>query len=176
LIAADLSAIEPFLHQYGALTVFASVFIEAIGGWTPSETLVVIAALLASSDTFWVWNVVLAGWLGAVAGGVVGYVLGLRLVRSASTDPQWRPKVTDDTQIDEPDQTLRIGKWTVWAQFAGLAVAVGFAGYLVAQTGLAIAARTGLSESLVGTYLTAIVTSLPSAVWRNSRTQPWSTM
>jgi len=95
---------------------------------------------------------------------LVGYVLGLRLVRSASTDPQWRPNVTDETQIDEPDVKLRIGEWTVWAQFAGLAVIVGFAGYLVAQTGLAIAARTGLSESLVGTYLTAIVTSLPELV------------
>jgi len=76
ITTADLGAIEPFLHQYGALTVFASVFIEAIGGWTPSETLIVIAALLASSETFWVWNVIVAGWLGAVAGGVVGYMLG----------------------------------------------------------------------------------------------------
>lgn len=76
ITTADLSAIEPFLHQYGALTVFASVFIESIGGWTPSETLVVIAALLASSETFWVWHVILAGWLGAIAGGVVGYVVG----------------------------------------------------------------------------------------------------
>lgn len=76
MISADLSAIEPFLHQYGAITVFASVFIETIGGWTPSETLMIIAALLASSDTFWVWHVILAGWFGAVSGGAVGYVLG----------------------------------------------------------------------------------------------------
>lgn len=75
-MSADLSAIEPFLHQYGAITVFASVFIETVGGWTPSETLMVIAALLASSDSFWVWHVILAGWLGAVAGGMVGYVFG----------------------------------------------------------------------------------------------------
>lgn len=76
MLSADLSAIEPFLHQYGAITVFASVFLETIGGWTPSETLVVVAVLLASSDAFWVSQVVLACWLGAVAGGVVGYVLG----------------------------------------------------------------------------------------------------
>ncbi len=76
MLSADLSTIEPFLHQYGAITVFASVFLETIGGPTPSETLVVIAALLASSESFWVWHVILAGWLGAVAGGTVGYVAG----------------------------------------------------------------------------------------------------
>jgi len=76
LLTADLSAIEPFLHQYGAYTVFVSVLLEKIGGPTPAETLLVIAALLASSESFWVWNVILAGWLGGAIGGVVAYVVG----------------------------------------------------------------------------------------------------
>jgi len=76
VLSADLTAIEPFLYQYGAFTVFASVLLEKIGGPTPAETLLVIAALFASSDSFWVWHVVLAGWLGGALGGVVAYVVG----------------------------------------------------------------------------------------------------
>jgi len=76
LLSADLAAIEPFLHQYGAYTVFASVLLEKIGGPTPAETLVVIAALLATSESFWVWHVIFAGWLGGALGGVTAYVIG----------------------------------------------------------------------------------------------------
>jgi len=76
LLSADLSSIEPFLYQYGAFTVFASVFLEKLGGPTPAETLLVIAALLASSEAFWIWHVTLAGWLGSAVGGVVAYIAG----------------------------------------------------------------------------------------------------
>lgn len=76
MIAADLSSIEPFLHEYGAFTVFASVLLEKIGGPTPAETLLVIAALLATSQSFWVWHVILAGWLGGAVGGIIAYAIG----------------------------------------------------------------------------------------------------
>jgi len=65
------------LHEYGAFTVFASVLLEKIGGPTPAETLLVIAALLATSQSFWVWHVILAGWLGGAVGGIIAYAIGL---------------------------------------------------------------------------------------------------
>lgn len=76
MLYADLTAIEPFLYQYGALAVFASILLEKIGGPTPAETLMVIAALLVSSEAFEVTQVIVAGWLGGMLGGVVAYVLG----------------------------------------------------------------------------------------------------
>lgn len=76
MLYADLTAIEPFLYQYGALTVFASILLEKIGGPTPAESLMVIAALLVSSEAFDVTQVIVAGWLGGMLGGVVAYVLG----------------------------------------------------------------------------------------------------
>lgn len=76
MFSVDLAVLEPFLHQYGAFTVFASVLIEKIGGPTPAETLLVIAALLATSQSFWVWHVILAGWLGGAFGGIAAYILG----------------------------------------------------------------------------------------------------
>ncbi len=95
---------------------------------------------------------------------LVGYVFGVGLVRRTSTDPPWRPNRTADTQLDEPAQSIRVGSASIWAAFFGLAAVVGVAGFLVAESGLAIASRTGFSESLVGTYLTSIATSLPELV------------
>ncbi len=74
--SADLTVIEPFLARYGIITVFASVLLETIGGPTPSESLIVIAALLSTSDAVWVWNVILAGWLGGALGGFIGFGIG----------------------------------------------------------------------------------------------------
>lgn len=76
MLYADLTAIEPFLYQYGALAVFASILLEKIGGPTPAETLMVIATLLVSSEAFEVTQVIVAGWLGGMLGGVAAYVLG----------------------------------------------------------------------------------------------------
>lgn len=76
MLFADLTAIEPFLYQYGALTVFASILLEKIGGPTPAETLMVIAALLVSAEAFDVTQVIVAGWLGGMLGGLAAYVLG----------------------------------------------------------------------------------------------------
>lgn len=75
-LSADLTSISPFLQQYGALTVFASVLLETVGGPTPAESLLAIAALLATSKPFWLWHVILAGWAAAVTGGTLGYLAG----------------------------------------------------------------------------------------------------
>ena len=48
--------------------------------------------------------------------------------------------------------------------FIVLALITASGGYLVAQSGIAIVARTGVSESVVGTLFTSIVTSLPELI------------
>jgi cation:H+ antiporter len=48
-----------------------------------------------------------------------------------------------------------------WGRFAGSALVVLVAGYVVAQAGEALAAQTGLSTSFVGFTLVALATSLP---------------
>jgi cation:H+ antiporter len=52
----------------------------------------------------------------------------------------------------------------LWGRFGVLAIIVGVSGYAVAQSGVAIAAKTGLSETIVGTLFTAVSTSLPELV------------
>jgi cation:H+ antiporter len=52
----------------------------------------------------------------------------------------------------------------LWIRFAGAVVLVGIAGYAVGLSGIALVRITGLSESLVGSLFTSVVTSLPELV------------
>jgi cation:H+ antiporter len=93
------------------------------------------------------------------------YAFGLRLLREARAQPMWSPRVTPETQPDEPAEAVSRGaNGALWASFAALAVIVAAAGWVIAESGSAIAARTGLSETIVGTFLTAISTSTPELV------------
>ena len=97
---------------------------------------------------------------------IVLYVVGVRLARLDRESPMWRPRETTETRLDVPDEESDRGPSTA-ALFAGFAltvVVVGVAGWVVARTGLVIAARTGISESVVGALMTATATSLPELV------------
>lgn len=98
---------------------------------------------------------------------VVAYLLGLRLATQARAAPLWHPELTRDTRLEEPPPQEGPGgalMRQLWLRFAGLALAVVGAGYVVAQAGIAIAGRTGLSETVVGGLFTAVATSIPELV------------
>jgi cation:H+ antiporter len=94
------------------------------------------------------------------------YIFGLCLISSAHNTPMWRPRVTHKTQTEEdqeyPSERGRL--LGLWVSFLLLAVAVAVAGWAVAKAGLSIAVHTRQSEGLIGTLLTATVTSIPEAV------------
>jgi len=95
----------------------------------------------------------------------VAYVYGLRLVSQSHTMPMWRPQHTDETREDPPAGKPHFGGMTkLWGGFAGLAALVGAAGWLIAQTGVVLSQRTGLSETGVGAVFSAVSTSLPELV------------
>ncbi|MDN3668223.1 sodium:calcium antiporter [Echinicola jeungdonensis] len=91
------------------------------------------------------------------------YLAGLRMVRSAQKFPMWRPRITSDTEEDESnhDFVSKAKTRKLWVIFSVLAITVAFAGFMVAQTGVSLAEKTGFSETFVGTFFTAISTSLP---------------
>ena len=95
----------------------------------------------------------------------VVYLYGLRLSREARKDPMWLPQRTRETRVDVPeDHDVEQPLSRLLAAFAALALLVGGTGYAVAQAGLAVAAQTGLTGSVVGALLTGVVTSLPELV------------
>lgn len=117
-------------------------------------------AAIASPETA-VWQVHPASLL-----LIGGYLYGMRLVAQARARPYWRPIRTAETRADVPEQATldHISMPLTWLRFALLAAVVGVSGYLVGQAGIALAGRTGLSETVVGSLFTAIVTSLPELV------------
>ncbi|WP_291136255.1 sodium:calcium antiporter [Erythrobacter sp.] len=93
------------------------------------------------------------------------YLVGLHNAHRIHQEPMWLPKQTKDTQEDESnDDDEGQSLATLFALFGGLVLVVGFSGYIVGETGLALSERLGLSGSLVGSLGTATVTSLPELV------------
>lgn len=96
----------------------------------------------------------------------IAYVLGLRLISGTKRKPMWSPRQTTETYVDRPDKTKaqRQSLTTLIVKMLVLGIGIGGAGYVVAQSGIAIANATGLSETVVGALFTAVVTSLPELV------------
>lgn len=97
---------------------------------------------------------------------VLAYLFGLRLLRLTGTHPMWQPRRTSETQREEADDSTMsaVSTGALWFRFVVLAAILAVAGYAVSQTGVAIAGRTGFSQSAVGALFTAVVTSLPELV------------
>lgn len=126
------------------------------------STLLAIPLLAAAGPA-----VTAAGVHPASLGLFLMYGFGIRLIGQARADPLWAAKQTARTEPDDPEHARPAAEGEsarLWARFAGLALVVSGAGWTVARTGIEIAGRTGLSETAVGTLLTAIATSLPELV------------
>ena len=96
----------------------------------------------------------------------LAYIFGLRLISRARETPMWSPRKTEKTRLDEKetDDSDSSSLTSLWLRFAFFALAIGVAGYVVAQSGVAIVEKTGISESVVGGLFTAVSTSLPELV------------
>ncbi|WP_321396814.1 hypothetical protein [Emcibacter sp.] len=95
-----------------------------------------------------------------------GYAYGLRLAMHSRTLPMWGPRKTLETRLDVPKEAKGGGRirMALFIRFGALAAVLIVAGYVTAASGAAIAAKTGLSQSLVGAYFTAIATSIPELI------------
>ena len=94
------------------------------------------------------------------------YFFGVRLAAHTHTAPMWGPKRTSETRVDVPEEPAGVGRTLtrLSTRFAMLAVVLITAGYVTANSGIAIAAETGLTQTFVGAYFTAISTSIPELV------------
>lgn len=91
---------------------------------------------------------------------LIVYGFGLRWMARNRDSVAWKPSVTNETVGDEEDldgdQRSLSRLWVTFAFYACIVVA---AGYAVAETGVGLAERTGLSESAVGAVFTGVATS-----------------
>ncbi|SNY92960.1 cation:H+ antiporter [Cohaesibacter sp. ES.047] len=94
------------------------------------------------------------------------YVFGLIATRWVKENPMWEPVDTELTRFDMPDDesTPEKSSARLLLAFAIMAVFLALAGWAIARCGAVLSDRIGLSETLVGALMTAVITSLPELV------------
>lgn len=96
---------------------------------------------------------------------IAAYLLGIRLVAKAYSEPMWHPRLTRETDSDDEEEGRATGvTGRDWVEFTALAASVAAAGWVVATCAIALSEHLGLQQSLVGGVFTAISTSLPELV------------
>ena len=96
---------------------------------------------------------------------VATYIFALRNAHGIKLEPMWYPRRTDATREEDDEQEHdRRGTALLAGLFILFVAIVGIAGWLVGEAGLALSARFGISQGVVGALLTAVVTSLPELV------------
>lgn len=97
---------------------------------------------------------------------LTAYVLGLRYAAQVRDRPLWRPVDTAETRADEPEDAEEASHSPLApaVRFAALAAVLAVSGWVLGQAGSTTVTRFGLSSSLVGSLMTAVVTSLPELV------------
>lgn len=93
-----------------------------------------------------------------------GYILGIILTANAKKDPMWQPINTRHTQKNQKETASHWRGWHTWISFGILAGTAAAAGFLLAETSVELAEKTGLDETAVGVVFTAVTTSLPELV------------
>lgn len=69
-------AVHRFVVDYGYLAVFLGILVEDFGLPVPGETMLVVAAVLASRGALNIFWLLPAAWLGAVIGDSIGFFIG----------------------------------------------------------------------------------------------------
>lgn len=95
------------------------------------------------------------------------YVAGINWVRRTQKDPLWKAKDTEQTHKENHGTTamdIPFSLKRLLVEFSGLSVVIGVVGIVLAKTSISLAMRTGISETVIGGFLTSVVTSLPELV------------
>ena len=96
----------------------------------------------------------------------LAYLSGVTLSARVNEQPMWRPVETEATRHDEPEDADERNRSALRPAliFAALVAVMGLGGWVISQVGGSFITRFGLSSSLVGSLITAVVTSLPELV------------
>ncbi|PRY92856.1 cation:H+ antiporter [Hasllibacter halocynthiae] len=95
----------------------------------------------------------------------LAYLAGLKAASAVRENPMWVIVRTPLTRYEADDPTEdRRPLPVIFGLFAALVVVMAAAGWVISQLGTSTAVRFGLSTGLVGSLLTAVITSLPELV------------
>ncbi len=93
------------------------------------------------------------------------YLLASRMISKAQDKPMWKPRMTHLTVEDLPHYRKKKTNLSwVTVKFVVFALLVGVSGYYIAKSAIGITDQTELSDTFVGSLLTAVSTSLPELI------------
>lgn len=95
---------------------------------------------------------------------ILAYFYGIKLARKTSSEAMWMPQKTKETEQIVKKEIVLESKTRILVKFFIMALIIGSAGWLMSHLGIVLSQKTGLSESAVGSLLTAVATSLPELV------------
>jgi membrane protein DedA with SNARE-associated domain len=75
----ELEILKPWIHEHGVAAVFVVLFFESFGVPLPGESLLIVAAILASRGEISFYALCFSAWSGAVLGDNAGYLAGRML-------------------------------------------------------------------------------------------------
>jgi len=108
-----------FISSSGYLGIFFAMFIEGIVTPIPSELIMPFAGYLASTGTFYLPFVILAGTLGATMGSTVAYGIAW-IVGRPIVDKYGRYIFLDQKKVDKADAWFK--RWGGWGILIGHAI------------------------------------------------------
>ena len=123
--------------------------------------LLAIHAVAMAAPGFHVWSIHPASVI-----LIAAYIFGVHILARTHKMPMWLPRRTRETRTEKepPPRRRKVKDTSLWFQFLIYSIIVGFAGWVLSRTGMAIVMNSGLSEGLVGGVFTAVSTSLPELV------------
>jgi membrane protein DedA with SNARE-associated domain len=103
-------AVHLLHHVHGPAIDYAAVIVAAVTSWAglpgPGESVLIAAGVIAAKHKIDITPAVLAAWAGATAGGVVGWLAGMKAGRAVLTAPgPFRQLRTD--AVTRGDQVFR---------------------------------------------------------------------
>jgi cation:H+ antiporter len=129
---------------------------------------VLLIALLALPLLGTSWPSLTVYSVDAISFALLGlYLFGVKLMAQSHRLPMWLPRPTEHAEPRKRRTRERAGATSaarLWFEFGALAAVVALAGWLVAQSAIALTRESGLSQTVVGTLFTAVSTSLPELV------------
>lgn len=96
---------------------------------------------------------------------VIVYVYGMILVARTGALPMWHARKTDVTDEEQDREITYSGSlhW-LWTRFVAVAALLVLSGVLLAESGIALASLTGITETFIGAMLTGVASSVPELV------------
>ena len=101
-----VAGFETLLEHYGALALFVTVTLEALGAPLPGESAIIAAASAAATGKLSITWVAIAAFVGAVLGDNIGYMIGRDLGRPVIVKYGAKVGITDAT-LDRAEAIVR---------------------------------------------------------------------